>query len=1109
MESREGKGKPAIPRFASFKPKPQRPSEQPEAKREDTEHEGRDSTRHSHRSDHKEEHSISTKSSDRKTRAPLAASREDRRDRESSRYNEHKEPEQHRADIFKIDKRGDKYNVEYGSPHLYDIPSYHRTGAGRVLGLPTDYTIDRELSFGTKIVIRPRGSNRGTDNGRQRYNSSLWKRASRFKEFRRVRPVSQAPGDLESESSFISLSASGGSKRRRVDNKASSEDSGPDYRSIEGKAKPTDSLALDLDMTSDSDIESEEVAARRRNASLSAHVSVHPDDINGWLDLISHQGSMVGTADSEGHRTYTMAEKKSIADIKISMYERALNKIPHNAPRDRLLLGMMEEGATIWDTKILLSKWKSVLQLNPGYITLWVKYLDFQQTRFVNFTYENCRSIFLECLRINQTHCDNLNRGVVHLYIILRLSLFMREAGYFEHAVALWQATLEFNFCGRAVDIKNNLPNAVRSFSEFWDSEMPRLGEVGAKGWNSNENEPPASKSDPPIANIDMKAIFDSWGKLERRQMRHSRLPARTLDEVQEDDPYRVILSSDIQDFLTFFSEPGLLDLLLDAFLLFCHLPPHSSRENAHILKEWREDPFIRNLILEQEAVSSQWFRDPSHEMDEPDLPTPVSLPYSNFAVTHDTIFSDGSSWFSAFKSWRSTYVDDTSSLDAPWVRRTLRQLVECVPENDTLAEYSVGLEYICNPSDAAKYAKSLLRKRPSSITLYNAYALIERRRGQEIAAEKVWMTTLSMSKSFPEEVRKDSIMLWQSWLWEALRSNDAWKAIRLLIALPENAINVDELSRDSQAATGFSPAEFLKTQRVLVEAQNYGLSFRNSTVFISNTECLALLHYLTRTFEIESALSIYRAAEERLKDSHLEQTPLAELLHQSKAKLLWYHVSNTMKYKPALVREELSNSLSLFPNNSIFLSIFAYNESRFRIDDRVRLILRQHISSSSRRSLDGNMGTPGHSPLTPHFFSIYSELHRGVSAGSTAHSVRAAFETAVSSPPGQYSAAIWKLYILFELGWGRKERARDVFYRSIRSCPWVKELVLLAFTEPGLKEMMGADELRKIWNVPVEKGLRIHVDLEDVLEEMDDEKSISGQSAINPSGDQSSDGEM
>ncbi|KMU73241.1 hypothetical protein CISG_09974 [Coccidioides immitis RMSCC 3703] len=832
------------------------------------------------------------------------------------------------------------------------------TGAGRVLGLRTDYTIDRELSFGTKIVIRPRGSNRGTDNGRQRYNSSLWKRASRFKEFRRVRPVSHAPGDLESESSFISLSASGGRKRRRVDNKASSEDSGPDYRSIEGKAKPTDSLALDLDMTSDSDIESEEVAARRRNASLSAHVSVHPDDINGWLDLISHQGSMVGTADSEGHRTYTMAEKKSIADIKISI-------------------------------------------------------------------------------------------------------------------------------------------------------EMPRLGEVGAKGWNSNENEPPASKSDPPIADIDMKAIFDSWGKLERRQMRRSRLPARTLDEVQEDDPYRVILSSDIQDFLTFFSEPGLLDLLLDAFLLFCHLPPHSSRENAHILKEWREDPFIRNLILEQETASSQWFRDPSHEMDEPDLPTPVSLPYSNFAVTHDTIFSDGSSWFSAFKSWRSTYVDDTSSLDAPWVRRTLRQLVEWVPENDTLAEYSVGLEYICNSSDAAKYAKNLLRKRPSSITLYNAYALIERRRGQEIAAEKVWMTTLSMSKSFPEEVRKDSIMLWQSWLWEALRSNDACKAIRLLIALPENAINVDELSRDSQAATGFSPAEFLKTQRVLVEAQNYGLSFRNSTVFISNTECLALLHYLTRTFEIESALNIYRAAEERLKDSHLEQTPLAELLHQSKAKLLWHHISNTMKYKPALVREELSNSLSLFPNNSIFLSIFAYNESRFRIDDRVRLILRQHISSSSRRSLDGNMGTPGHSPLTPHFFSIYSELHRGVSAGSTAHSVRAAFETAVSSPPGQYSAAIWKLYILFELGWGRKERARDVFYRSIRSCPWVKELVLLAFTEPGLKEMMVTDELRKIWNVPVEKGLRIHVDLEDGLEEMDDEKSISGQSAINPSGDQSSDGEM
>lgn len=38
----------------------------------------------------------------------------------------------------------------------------------------------------------------------------------------------------------------------------------------------------------------------------------------------------------------------------------------------------------------------------------------------------------------------------------------------------------------------------------------------------------------------------------------------------------------------------------------------------------------------------------------------------------------------------------------------------------------------------------------------------------------------------------------------------------------------------------------------------------------------------------------------------------------------------------------------------------------------------------------------------------------------------------------------------------------------------------MLAFRERGLRELMGQDELRKVWNVLVEKELRIHVDLEE-----------------------------
>ncbi|WEW61548.1 hypothetical protein PRK78_007038 [Emydomyces testavorans] len=1112
MESGEAKGKQAIPKFASFKPKAQpdvRAHETRETRRDVSRDRELSSVRHETKSTYNEEYGVPRKSKDRDQRVSSAVYEKERRGHEPLRSAERKGPEQYESDHFKIDKRGDKYNVEYGAPHRYGIPLYHRIGAGRVLGLQNDVTIDRELSLGNKIVMHSRSSYGGPDSAKQRYSTSAWKRASKVKEFRRVRPADQTQGNSEFQQNFIPLTSNGSKKRRRIDRRVSPDENFvPDYRSIEGKAKPTYKSAFDADLTSDSDLESEGETARRQNAMLSARVSAHPDDIDGWLDLINHQGSLVGALDSEGHRIYTSAEKRSIADIKISMYERALGEIPDSAPRDRLLLGMMQEGATIWDTKVLSDKWKNVLRSNSGYITLWVKYLEFQQTRFSTFTYENCRSIFLECLSISQTQPDTFKRNVIALYVLLRLSLFMREAGFCEHAVALWQAILEFNFCaGELLQANKTFSNAVQSFCEFWDSEVPRLGEAGAKGWDTAGDGPPAAKSDPPLEDVDRKAIFESWIKLEQYLMHHSCLPARMLDEVQEDDPYRVMLSSDISDILIFFPE-DLLDLLLNAFLLFCHLPPIVSVQNYDVLAEWCEDPFIRNVILDQANISSQWFKTVPKDPGDLDLPPPTSFPYPNFPVNEDTLFGDGSSWFSAFESWKASYVDCIGSLDAPWVRRTLRQLVDRCPSNDALAEYSVSLEYTCNPNDATKYVKSLLRKRPSSIRLYNAYALIESRRNQEPTAEKAWMTTLSMSESFSEEIRRNCVLLWRSWLWDALRKDNACKATRLLLAIPENAVDVDKLPREAEQTTCVSPAEFLKVQRVLVEAQEYGLSFRNPTVFINNTDCLALLLYLTRNLDIESALSVYRTAENRLQSNNLEKTYLSELLHQSKARLLWHHISSTTKYKPALIREELSSSLTLFPHNTIFLSLFAYNESRFRIDDRVRIVLRQHISGPAHRGSETITDVLGHSILTPHFFSIYSELHRGVSAGSTAHSARAAFETAVSSRSGQCSAALWKLYILFNLNLGDKQRARDVFYRSIRSCPWAKELILLAFKEPELREYLGSDELRKIWHVLVEKGLRVHVDLEEVLEEMDINNEKGRHTPVMPH-DKTSDDEM
>jgi hypothetical protein len=279
-----------------------------------------------------------------------------------------------------------------------------------------------------------------------------------------------------------------------------------------------------------------------------------------------------------------------------------------------------------------------------------------------------------------------------------------------------------------------------------------------------------------------------------------------------------------------------------------------------------------------------------------------------------------------------------------------------------------------------------------------------------------------------------------------------------------------------------------------LIERQDYGVTFREPNAFVNSTECLALLVYITRDRDINATMDVYKAADSRLSACNLNKTVLSERLHQAKAKVLYHHATSTRMYKPSLLRTELTDSISLFPQNTIFLTLFAWNESRFRIEDRVRSLLHQHTARTTR-SVDTTAANRfgKSSTLIPHIFSIYTELHRGVSAGSTAHSARAAFETALASHSGQSSAGLWKLYILFELALGQATRAREVFHRGIRACPWVKELVLLAFREPGLRQMMDMQEMRKVWNVLAEKELRIHLDLEEWFEVHSGEAGIGG----------------
>ena len=252
---------------------------------------------------------------------------------------------------------------------------------------------------------------------------------------------------------------------------------------------------------------------------------------------------------------------------------------------------------------------------------------------------------------------------------------------------------------------------------------------------------------------------------------------------------------------------------------------------------------------------------------------------------------------------------------------------------------------------------------------------------------------------------------------------------------------------------------------------------YRHATL---HAELLVLLTYLSSSLSLESALSCFTSNFSLFTSRLSPQSPILEVFHQSRAKLLYHHVAHTHSFKPSLIRSTLSESICLFPQNTIFLSLYAWNESRFRIDDRVRSVIQNVVLSST---------TPGDrqpaESVISHFFAIYTELHRGIDLGSNTHTIRGTFERAVDSNCGKQSAGLWKLYFLFEHSRGEKQRAKRVFYRAISSCPWAKELYLLAFEY--LRDTVTLRDLRGVYEAMVEKGLRVHVSLEEMWEGMDE----------------------
>lgn len=828
-----------MPKFASFRPK---------TSQAESTSSGREGSQI--RSNHVESHHVKRhRSSQLEHSSKRHRSRHERTDTESSSRIQHRPQEEHekqetpqlsvtswddKPELFAIDKLGDESNVKYGSLHRYDVPSYFRTGFGSIVGLPRDQKISREASNEKHVTLTDLHGAHSSKRDRTAL-AKLWSgREARIQSFE---AASELPDDPVAD--FLPLSNHRPSNgpveddEQPTESPASSDDESHHYRSIQGQAKPSN-VGEDPDLEYNAPLSRSEFDQRSsltdeilsRKIALSRKVDQEPENGEAWLDLIAFQDMIIiSHAARSGLST---AERSSVAEIKLSMYEKALNSVQDLKHKERLLFGMMEEGSKIWEPRKLASKWRSILHDNPYYVGLWTSYLDFEQTNSSTFRFDEVRDTFTNCvgiLRAIPSQDDKIFE--IQVYVLLRLTLYMREAGFVEQSTAIWQGILEFNFSRPFSLVEEKRRSEVTEkrllecFEEFWESETPRIGEENSQGWAKNDlnrGEVPPPRADKPLPHCSSELLLETWHHDERMRSLQARQPARTIDHTLEDDPYRVVLFSDIRPFLMSFP-PASQRKLVYAFLAFCQLPP---TENTPVqCLTWWKDPFTRNVGLHSFKAVLDPLRSSTSDSDSsPDplrhLQTPrasassfLGTTISLYLPSTDLLFARTGAWFSIFDEWVSSCAEDLGPVEVDWVRRVLRVLVDADVGDDDFEEYLIALECTLVPKTAKKTAKALLRARPTSLRLYNAYALVEFRLGNVTAAESVWSTAINMSKGLDVQIRGETILLWRTWVWELLDSSNPKRAFERLLTL------ADEEIKPETGGLEASPATMLRLQRV------------------------------------------------------------------------------------------------------------------------------------------------------------------------------------------------------------------------------------------------------------------------------------------------------
>lgn len=149
---------------------------------------------------------------------------------------------------------------------------------------------------------------------------------------------------------------------------------------------------------------------------------------------------------------------------------------------------------------------------------------------------------------------------------------------------------------------------------------------------------------------------------------------------------------------------------------------------------------------------------------------------------------------------------------------------------------------------------------------------------------------------------------------------------------------------------------------------------------------------------------------------------PRIEETLQLLVKIIFAH--NSRHSSPAtLMRGVLERAIELYPNNTIFLSLYLWGEGSRRVYGNVHRL--------TSRLITEDVG------IVPLLWAVWAESQGAArtfydAGGSGAERVRRALNQSVNSAKGRQCAGLWLLYIEFEMLMGCPKTAKELCYRAM-----------------------------------------------------------------------------